>query len=294
VIDDRDYMREPEFGSSRWSPRFGWRWSLTVGFLIAYATVFLAEKLSPQIGKFFQDYLALNNEGLAHGYVWQLVTYQFMHANFLHLFFNGWAIYALGTELEEQLGRGRFTALMLSSGIIGGVFQALLTWLSPRLFPDTYVVGASACAFGLVAAYAFLFPERELTMFVFFVIPVTVAAKMLLLVSAAMAAIGVVVGIYYPTHMANAAHLGGMAMGWFFVRCILRTNWNRLSSTMEPERKSRWRQSKPEPDEMKDDTAFLQNQVDAILDKITASGIKSLTTREREILESARKKMTRS
>ena len=59
-------------------------------------------RLFPQKAGFFYQYFALSNEGLAHGYIWQLVTYQFMHAGFMHLFFNGWAIYVFGIVLEAK------------------------------------------------------------------------------------------------------------------------------------------------------------------------------------------------
>jgi membrane associated rhomboid family serine protease len=283
VIDDRDYMREPEEYAPR---RFGVRWSLTVIFLIAYAVVFFAENVlfsaAPLRWVSFHEHFALSNHGLAQGFVWQLVTYQFMHANFLHLFFNGWAIYTFGLELEARLGRKRFATLMLSSGVIGGVFQALLTLVAPHFFPDAPVVGASACAFGLVAVFALLYPERDLTMLIFFVIPVTVPAKALLYVSAGLAVAGIVFAMFIPSgNVAHAAHLGGMAMGWFYARKMMR----RFSAPAD-------RITHAEPDEA-DGTQFTAREVDAILDKINASGIKSLTAKERAVLETARKKISR-
>ena len=296
MLEDRDYMRQPDYDEPRWRRRFGVRWSLTVLFLIAYAVVFFVEQLltgaHPQSTLFIYEHFALSNYGLAHGYVWQLVTYQFMHSSFLHLFFNGWAIYTFGLALEMELGRTRFAALMFSSGIIGGVFQSLLTWLVPHFFPDAPVVGASACAFGLVAAYAVLFPQRELTMLVFFIIPVTVSARTLLLVSAGLAVAAIIFGVFTPSgHVANAAHLGGMAMGYLFVRLNWRAFRSRLTGsvrTVEPEPPRRPRLVVT--DEPRGDIA---GEVDPILDKISAHGLASLTPREREVLEAARKKMTR-
>jgi len=184
---------------------------------------------------------------------------------------------------------------MFSSGILGGVTQALLTLLAPHFFPDAPVVGASACAFGLVAAYATLFPQRELTLLVFFIIPVTVSAKVLLLVSAVMALVALVLGMFTSAgHVANAAHLGGMAMGWFFVRVILQGDWSRLKGKLRPAKPMEPRRPTLEPLPKNTGTNFLEDEVDPILDKISAHGIQSLTAREREILESARKKMTRS
>jgi membrane associated rhomboid family serine protease len=291
-------MRQPEYRD----PIFrapGWSWTLIL--LIAYAVVFVAEVLvSPAPARltpnnaFCNEYFALSKEGIERGFVWQLVTYQFMHAGLLHLFFNGWAIYAFGRELESQLGGKKYLALFFSSGIVGGVFQVLTALLWPQLFGGS-VVGASACAFGLVAAYALMFPDRELMILIFFVIPVRLRARTLLIICAVLAVGGVVFSeSILGGNVANAAHLGGMAMGWFFVRKIMQGDWSRLTGALRPVPKTEARRPSPEPVSKKTDGDFLVEEVDPILDKISAHGIQSLTAREREILESARKKMTRS
>ncbi len=295
MLEDRDYMRQPEYGDSAWRPRFQPRWSWTVVLLAAYAAMFLAELL---VTRFFPEqagvfnYLALSVPGIAHGFVWQLVTYQFMHAGFWHLFLNCWAIYTFGRELEALLGGKKFLALMFSSGIVGGVFQILVALIWPQLFGGA-VVGASACAFGLVAAFALIFPGRELTMLIFFVIPVHLRAQTLLIISAVLA----VAGIVFPMdNVANAAHLGGMAMGWFFVRKILQGDWSRLTGALRPAKKekSSLRRTQLEPLPEKEPADFVASEVDPILDKISAHGIQSLTPREREILETARNRITRA
>ena len=280
MIEDRDYMREPDEFAPR---RFGVRWSVTVGFLIAYALVFLLESFlktsSIENELRFQELFALSNEGLRHGYVWQLVTYQFMHSGFLHLFFNGWAIYVFGLALESELGKPRFVTLMLSSGVAGGIVQSAVAYLWPQHFGGP-VVGASACAFGLVAAFAALHPLRELSLLVFFIIPVTVSARVLVLVSAALAIIGF--GLHMD-NVAHAAHLGGMAMGWLYARKGTPGFLQAATAGETGEELARG-----------DSSSFSQREVDAILDKISARGIKSLTAEERAILEAARKKMSRS
>jgi membrane associated rhomboid family serine protease len=295
MLEDRDYMREPDYGQSGWQRRrFGLRWSLTVCFLIAYVAVFVVEsmlvKFSPVKAIWFYEHFALSNEGLAHGQLWQLLTYQFMHSGFLHLFFNGWAIYFFGLALESDLGKKRFAALMLSSGIIGGVLQSAVDFFWPHYFGGA-VVGASACAFGLVAAFAALYPTRELTMLVFFIIPVTVAARTLLIVSAALALIGFGLRL---GNVAHAAHLGGMVMGFLFVRMNWQSFRSRLSGRVRPVEQEKTRRPKLVITDAPADKSFLESEVDPILDKISAHGIESLTSREREVLENARKKMTRS
>jgi hypothetical protein len=83
-----------------------------------------------------------------------------------------------------------------------------------------------------------------------------------------------------------------MAMGWFFVRKILQGDWSRLGGALRPAEKPK--PSRPQPLEKIDDDNFVESEVDPILDKISAHGIQSLTAREREILETARKQIRRS
>jgi membrane associated rhomboid family serine protease len=300
MLEDRDYMRQPELGGPRWGSNFRLRWSWTLVLLLAYAVVFVAEILvspTPQRlipgNDFCSEYFALSKGGIKHGFVWQLVTYQFMHASLLHLLLNCWAIYVFGRELEELLGARRFLALVFSSGIVGGVFQVLTAMVWPTLFHGS-VVGASACAFGLVAAFAMIFPERELTMLIFFVIPVRMRAKTLLIFSGVLAVMGVVFSeSIFGGNVANAAHLGGMAMGWFYVKKILKNPaliGAADESHLVPPRLAK---PKPVPVEEKSAGEFLESEVDPILDKISAHGIQSLTTRERSILETARRKMVK-
>jgi len=286
MLEDRDYMREPEYGDQGWRPGFHLRWSWTFTLVAAYAAVFLAELLTANFFKgqsFIFRNLALSLDGLEHGYVWQLLTYQFMHAGWLHLILNCWVIIMFGRELEALLGVRRYLVLTFSSGVIGGVFQMAAAAVWPSLFGGS-VVGASAGAFGLVAAYATLFPERELTM-LFYIIPIHLRAKTLLIFSAIVA----VMGVIFPWgNVANAAHLGGMAMGWFYVKKILRA-----PALLGVEEEERHYRSEPAAPVERAADEFQEADVDAVLDKISARGINSLTARERAVLEAARKKMAR-
>jgi membrane associated rhomboid family serine protease len=291
MLEDRDYMRQPIY----YRPRV----SFTVALLIVCAIVFIVECVTCGYPPLFlpDNYFALSVEGLKRGYVWQLLTYQFMHAGLLHIFFNSWVIYVFGREIEETLGPQKFLALFLTSGVMGGIFQALAGWLWPHYFGGA-VVGASAGAFGLVAAFAILYPERELAL-VF--PPVILRAKTLLILSAIL----VLFGIAFPIgNIANAAHLGGMLTGIVFVRQFIQGRWPlwKFSSRPASPRKlvvtragkdGSWFFMSGKHDEDLSTDEFLQSEVDPILDKISARGIQSLTAREREILEKARAKMAK-
>jgi membrane associated rhomboid family serine protease len=197
---------------------------LTVALIIVNALVYVFELLVSGNSRslFIEDqYFALSVEGLKSGFVWQLLTFQFMHAGLWHLVFNCWAIYVFGRAIEETLGWKKFLILYLSSGVVGGICQVLAALLWPGLFGGP-VVGASAGGLGLMAAFAVLFPERELLLLLFFILPIRLTAKMLLMLSAVLALAGIIFPI---NHIANAAHLGGMLTGVIFIRQFIQGRW---------------------------------------------------------------------
>jgi len=272
--------------------------SFTVLLLIVNAAVFIVQLSSANLpnGQNIQnEYFALSLSGLKQGYVWQLLTFQFMHAGWMHLLFNSLAIYFFGRTVETAFGSRRFLSIYLISGMVGGLVQMLFALLMPAF--DSPVVGASAGASGLVAAFAVLNWTEPFTLILYF-IPVTMRVRTLLWVSIGMAIFGI---LNVRSHVANAAHLGGILVGFIYARQVLHGHWPQwhLFPRRERPRKvavTRTRENKfwhsgPAEDEEGSSDNFLQDEVDPILEKISAHGIQSLTSRERSILEAARKKM---
>jgi membrane associated rhomboid family serine protease len=279
-------------------PGFQTGMPVTLILLIVNASIFVTQLAAWRwFGFPVDDYFALSLEGLRHGWIWQLITFQFLHAGWLHLILNCWAIYVFGRELEHFLGVRRYLWLYFMSGVFGGLMQTAMGFVLPHHFGGS-VVGASAGVFGLVAAYARLFPERPLTILLFFIIPVSMRAKFLLLFSGLFA----LAGILFPgDNIAHAAHLGGMITGIAFVHSIThlhlrwhRHEWHKLPRPLIRIHSSQGHRADDRPptgSSVPDD--YLSKEVDPILDKISAHGIQSLTARERQILESARRKMGR-
>ena len=289
MLDDRPYMRDPDYRPDM---------PLTHKLMIANAVVFVLTGVLEFYRIFpVTHYFALSVTGLFKGYIWQLVSFQFLHGGLFHLLFNLIAIYFFGRAIEHAIGPRRMLQLYLASGSLGGLCQVLLALLAPNYFGGS-VVGASAGAFGLVAAFATLYPHQRITLLLFFILPVSMAARTLLWVSLALAAFGVLVP---HDGIADGAHLGGILAGVFYTKTfVLGSGWQlpRIRFHRAPKLRVLRKSDTPpapgssSPEETLDDE-FISREIDPILDKISARGIGSLTPRERQILEAARARMGR-
>ena len=293
MLEDRDYMRQ-SYGRLRWSATVALVGVLIIAFLIQRYV------LSPF---FIGEKLALSLEGIKQGFVWQLLTFQFLHGGWLHLLFNCWTLYMFGREVEWTLGKLRFLLLYFSSGVVGGLLQMLVSLLWPNYFAGD-VVGASAGIFGVVAAFAMLFPEQMLTMLLFFIIPINMKAKVLLFISLGITALGIAFPGSFGVNIAHAAHLGGILTGMAFIQFggeLRRTFWESFASRKRKRelikavsiKIPQWPRAKSENPADVPEEEFISREVDPILDKISQHGIQSLTERERKILEAARNKMAK-
>jgi len=235
-------------------------------------------------------WLALSVDGLKHGLIYQLLTFQFMHANFMHLLGNMLVFFFFGRAMEHILGRNGLLKLYLASGTMGGLVQILFGILFPERFAGS-VVGVSAGVFGLVAAFAMSRPNQPVLLF--FILPMP--AKYLLVLEGVIT----IYGIAVPAgNVAHAAHLGGMLAGMAYIHWLSKIEqleWpqflRRAPRVMITPPKKLWRSS---PRQRKEDVLsdeFISDKVDPILEKISARGLHSLTEEERKILEAARRKM---
>jgi len=297
MLEDRDYMRQPSDGQMV---------SATVVLLVTNIVVFLLKlTVLPPLIAF--HYLPLSLDGLRHGFVWQLLSFQFLHAGWVHLIFNSLGLYFFGRPVELALGRIRFLQVYFVSGIVGGLMQMLLALAWPHLF-DGPVVGASAGVSGLLAAFAVIHWDRQFTLLVYF-FPVTLRGRTMLWFSIGMALLGIATaGLDRSSDhkVAHAAHLGGLVAGFLFVRLGLAMrssswSWQPLKSRQRKRelvkaasiKTPRWPRSTPQVQAELPEEEFISREVDPILDKISAHGIQSLTERERRILEAARKRMAK-
>jgi len=133
---------------------------------------------------------------------WQLVTYAFLHGSFAHVFFNMFALFMFGPELERTWGTRRFTVVYFASVLTAALAQLVTTALSGS---TESTLGASGGVFGLLLAFALYFPRRKL-----FVIPIPVPIPAWLFVTG-YALLELFLGVTHTeAGVAHFAHLGGM------------------------------------------------------------------------------------
>lgn len=144
--------------------------------------------------------------GAADFKIWQLVTYMFLHANFMHLLFNMFTLWMFGSILEYHWGAKKFFNFYMICGILAGVTQLLFGGYG-------YAVGASGAIMGAMAAFVYLFPNTPL--YVFFV-PVPIKAKYVIPAFMAFDLFGVI-SPSQGDNVGHWAHLGGAAAGFLLV-----------------------------------------------------------------------------
>src|SRR5882724_588399 len=290
-LADRHYMRE-EYHAPH----------ITTKLIVVLISAFVVQSVLLYYGGIdLEGILGLTLEGIKHGKVWQLLTFQFLHVPIwpFHVLFNCLGLYFFGRPVEQILGAKKFTILYLLSGICGGLLQVLATLILPR-HEDVAVVGASAGICGMIAIFCSLHPMQEMTTWIYF-FPVTLRAKYFLMFIGGFSLFGVLVPF---ANIAHGAHLGGILLGLSYVRWGTAweglINWKPISFKQRQRQTSRAKFKKTPPTvfnrenpaDLPEDE-FISREVDPILDKISQHGIQSLTERERKILEAARNKMAK-
>jgi membrane associated rhomboid family serine protease len=178
--------------------------------IAANVVMFLITTFVPQV----QLLLGLRPAAVLGGLqVWQLVTYMFLHGGIFHILFNMLALWMFGTELERIWGTRYFLKYYFVTGVGAGALTVLFSLLPfdfARTVHDSLIVGASGAIYALLLAYALYFPDRPILMIVFWV-PAKVCVAIL-------AAIALVTSLSEVGGVANATHLGGMIVGYLFLK----------------------------------------------------------------------------
>jgi membrane associated rhomboid family serine protease len=155
---------------------------------------------------------------VTHGFIWQLVTYAFLHAGILHILFNMLGLWMFGSQFEMDWGSKQFVEFYLFCVIGAALVTVAVSYTGfMGVTPLIPTVGASGGIYGILMAYGMLYGNREVFMFP---LPFMIKAKymvgiIILLLLASTLTPG-------PTGVANFAHLGGLIFGFLYVKFLPR------------------------------------------------------------------------
>ena len=247
--------------------------------VIANVGVYFLQTMLPGI----EQLLQLQVAGLVYR-PWTLVTYMFLHANLSHIFWNMLGLYFFGPILEARLGGPRFLRLFLISGAVGGLCWLIFTALPLGGFGA--LIGASGGVFGVQLGFAYFWPRQPI--YIWGIVPIE--ARWLVVIMTAISLFSGITGA--GGGVAHFAHLGGFLGGFLYLRWLegrhqapLR-EWQSAARPAVPRREAptqsleRWQKIK------RDDLHEVNRaELDRILDKISGSGIASLSQPERDFLD---------
>jgi membrane associated rhomboid family serine protease len=202
------------------------------------------------------------------GYLWQIVTYMFLHGSFLHILFNMLFLWMMGSELERYWGSREFLKYYLITGCGAGLVNVAV---NPGLRIPT--IGASGAIFGLIIAFALAFPEREILLYFF----IRMKAKHFAVLVGALEILALILMPRAP--IARFAHLGGLAIGYFYIK---RERWVYL--IRRETRSLQGRIADAQAERERANRASTKREMDRILDKINSEGIGALTDKEKAFL----------
>lgn len=242
---------------------------------------------------------------------WQLVTYMFLHGGFSHLFFNMFALWMFGMDIENLWGTKKFLIYYFLCGIGAGIANLLI---APMLGQAAPTIGASGAVYGILVAFGFLFPDRPIYLYFFVPIKAKYLVVLYMIIEFYSASSSLNSGI------AHVAHLGGGIIGFIYLLITYKKLGNISfgskpqnpfgnnpgSGYKEPTRitplypngadkvKNAEYEDLPETDykaEYAEQQRKAQERVDAVLDKLSQGGYQSLTEEEKRILFTESKKL---
>jgi membrane associated rhomboid family serine protease len=177
------------------------------GLFIANFSVYVLQILTQRVGDLpIEPIFGLRPDMVYRGWLFQLVTYMFLHYTgwLFHIVLNMLMLWMFGTEVERAWGTREFVKYYFLCGIGAGIVSCLI-------FPSTMTIGASGAVFGVMLAYAFMFPRRQI--YFWFLFPMEARSFVLLC-----AGIELFELLNLPDGVAHTAHLGGMLFGYLYLK----------------------------------------------------------------------------
>jgi membrane associated rhomboid family serine protease len=270
--------------------RFGGPLTYSVKLLIIInAAVFIIQKiLNIFIPGVIENVFGLSYTGFFQELkLWQPVTYMFLHGGFFHIIFNLLTLFMFGGELEQKWGSKGFLQYYLFCGLGAGVFITLMNYLTFNTYGYTSnTIGASGAIYGLLLAYGMIWPNREVLLYFLFPIKIkylVIAFGLIEFFGTISSAMGTGGAI------SHIGHVGGLITGFLYI--ILKNRKAKSGRSFGGDtindflKKERIKRKQEEIDRR----IKAKEIIDTLLEKIAREGMESLSSKEKNELEWARK-----
>jgi len=205
--------------------------------------------------------------------IYQIFTYMFLHGGFGHIFFNMFALWMFGTEIEFTWGTKSFSRFYFICGLAGAVLT--LVGLPSQAIP---MIGASAAIYGVLTTYWIMFPNRYLYIYFLFPVKVKWAIPGMMLLGF----------LFAGGNVAHLAHLGGAICGLIY----LKSDWH-FSRLFHRFKNLRYKRQETKLNKKRQEAEDIMKRVDSILDKINEVGIENISKSDRKFLEDASSELAR-
>lgn len=191
-----------------YSRRYGQLPPATINIIIVNAILFLATLVNQDF--MIRTFAMFPPESPLFRW-WQIITHMFMHGGFWHILFNMYTLFIFGMVVERTIGTKKFLVYYFLCGLgAAALHLGVQSLTGTSLYVPT--LGASGAVYGVLLAYAYLFPDNKLTLLF---PPVTLSAKWMVLIFLGIELITGITGT--AEGVAHFAHLGGALMGWLLM-----------------------------------------------------------------------------
>lgn len=193
-----------------------WVKRIVIGCVAVYFLQVVLGAFSPMAGSYLITFGALIPAAVVHGWIWQLITYSFLHASVGHVLINMLMLWMFGAQEEVDWGSKKFLEFYLFC-IAGAALTTIVVAYSPirGVSPGTPTIGASGGVYGILMAFGMLYGDREIFMFP---LPFMMKAKYMVAIMIFL----VVIATFQPSQggIANFAHLGGLLFGFLYIKFL--------------------------------------------------------------------------
>ena len=193
---------------------FRYSYSSVVFYLIGITVlVYLAQRLHPVVTAYF----SMNPWYVLHGYIWQFVTYMFVHdpRGITHILFNMLGLFIFGLQVERRMGSREFVLYYLITGTLAGVISFIVYYLSGI---SPFLMGASGALYAVQLAFAVFFPDAII--YIWGIIPLR--APVMVLGFTGLSLFFSLTGMQ--SGVAHLTHLSGFIVGWLYFVIRFRIN----------------------------------------------------------------------